>query len=448
METSTLLRELIQFKTINDPAKDIRPDPSILDYIQKIVQDWNANIRAQKFEDQGYYSIYLAPTKKIVDILFMGHLDVVPVSDGWTSDPFTLRIDSETGLGYGRGAKDCKGSIISALLMYKNLCKEKNPLSNQIGFYFSLDEETGGQYGAKTFFEYLNKHNLKPRYVINVDGGSQVVYKRRAGFGVKITLPPKIITTSGQLQKHKCHTRILGDDNRHSAYFVRGSDTHALVVLSKLLHLHRDWMVKGIDGPWVKGNVIPDYVEAEIVTQTKELGSPQITFDENLTLTLRKVRSLILINVPTELPSEFGLTINPNIVSYSAETDGTEIYFDVRAFLSSEKTPVLIKAFKQCLGELAHEAKVTCPGSSGYFHTPRDNPLVKIATEVLGEFSLPSEPCEQEGASDARYTSGIPVIDLGPRGGAIHGSDEFIDLESMNRFASIYEEIVSRLLSS
>ncbi len=445
MEAETLLQELIQYKTINDPTKDIHPDPNILDFIQKVVKGWIPNFQAQILENQGYSSLYMALDPKNVDILFMGHLDVVPVSKGWTSDPFTLRIDSGSGLGYGRGSKDCKGSVVSALLMLEKFCRENNPLVEHLGFFFSTDEETGGQNGAQIFFNYVTKHNIPLKYVINVDGGPRVVYKRRAGFGIKVKIPPKIIESFGHLQNQTCHTRILGDDNRHSAYFVQGCDTHAMVVLSKLLHLHRDWMVKEIDGPWIKGNVIPDYVEANIVQLTKKLESPLVSYDENLTKILLKIRSIILLDLPTEIPSEFGISVNPNVVSYS-DTNGTEIYFDVRAFLSSEKTNILVKSFKQRLDELATEAEISCPGTSGYFHTPIGNPLVKIASEVLEKHSLPSDPCEQEGASDARYASDIPVIDLGPRGGNIHGTDEFIDLASMKKFSSIYEEIVSQLL--
>ncbi|MHA2244458.1 MAG: M20/M25/M40 family metallo-hydrolase [Candidatus Hodarchaeales archaeon] len=445
MDTEALLRELIHFKTLNDPTKDIRPDPSILDHVQKNVEKWNPNIEAQILEDQGYSSLYLAVDPKKVNVLFMGHLDVVPVGQGWTSDPFKLRVES--GLGFGRGAKDCKGSVVSALIMLEKLCRENNPLLEQIGFFFSTDEETGGRHGAQFFFNKVTQYDNLPKYVLNVDGGPQVVNKRRAGFGVKINLPSKVKKTSGQMRKQRCQTRVLGDDNRHSAYFVRGCDTHAVVALSKLLNLNRNWMVKDIDGSWVKGNVIPDNVEANIVKEMKEPEFTQESYDENLTKILRKIRSLILIDLPTEIPSEFGISVNPNIISYS-KIKGTEIYFDVRAFLSSEKTDLVIKAFKQRLDELASAAEVSCPGTSGYFQTPKNSPLVKIATEVLENFYLPSEACEQEGASDARYASNIPVIDLGPRGGNIHGSNEFIDLASMKEFACIYEEIVTRLLSS
>ncbi|MFX1544759.1 MAG: M20/M25/M40 family metallo-hydrolase [Promethearchaeota archaeon] len=442
MKAETLLKELIQFKTINDPARDIRPDPDILFYIEKLVKKWNPELEVKIFEDQGYSSIFFAKNPIKIDILFMGHLDVVPVSDGWSSDPFTLRIDSKSGLGYARGSKDCKGSVVSALLMLEKSCKEKNPFLKQIGFFLSLDEETGGRSGAKVFFDHILKN--PPKFVINVDGGSRVVHKRRAGFGVKINLPPKHIDSFGLIKKQRCNTHIIGEENRHSAYFVRGCDSHSVVALSKLLHLHRDWRVKEINGAWIKGNVIPDFIEASIVQLDKEVES-KVSYDENLTNILQKIRSLILIDLPTEVRSEFGITVNPNIISYST-TKGTEVYFDVRAFISSEKTKMLIDAFKQRLEGLSHEAVISCPGTSGFFHTPKDSFLVKIATTVLEKHSLFSEACEQEGASDARYATDIPVIDLGPKGGNIHGNNEFIDLESMKEFATIYEEIVSLLI--
>ncbi|MFX0122402.1 MAG: M20/M25/M40 family metallo-hydrolase [Candidatus Hodarchaeota archaeon] len=445
MRAETLLQKLIQFNTINDPAKEIYPKPDILEYIQELTQTWNPNLKAQIIESQGYSSIFLANDLKKVDILFMGHLDVVPVSEGWITDPFTLKIDS--GLGYGRGSKDCKGSVVSSLLMLEKLSRENNSLLNHLGFFFSTDEEIGGRNGANYFFNYLSKNKILPKYVINVDGGPRVVHKRRAGFGVKIEFPPKIVDSLGVIQNQKCYTRILGDDNRHSAYFVRGSDTHSVVALSKLLHLNRDWMVKEIDGAWIKGNVIPDHVEASIVSLTRGSGSKKVTYDENLTNVLRKIRSIVLIDLPTEISSEFGISVNPNIISYST-TKGTEIYFDVRAFLSSKKTNILVNAFKHRLDELAKDAEISCPGSSGYFHTSIENPLVITASNILEKHSLPSEPCEQEGASDARYTHGIPVIDLGPKGGNIHGSNEYIDIVSMKQFAIIYEEIISHLLKS
>ncbi|MFX0184375.1 MAG: M20/M25/M40 family metallo-hydrolase [Candidatus Hodarchaeota archaeon] len=448
MDPETLLRELVRFKTVNNPINDVYPDVRIIKFIETLIKSWAPEIQVKIFEQKGYSSLYL--TKDLdtkCTILFMGHLDVVPVTKGWVSDPFTLKVDS--GLAFGRGAKDCKGSVVSALLMLQKLYKEQNEVVDQLGFFFSTDEETGGHHGAKIFFDFVKENKILPNAVINVDGGPQVVHKRRAGFGVRIKLPPKQLKTTGKMCTQELKTRVIGDETRHSAYFVQGCDTHAVITLSKLLYLNQEWVISNIDGSWLKGNVIPDEIIVEIVKQNESNSSnTKITYDEYLTSVLRRIKNIIHLDVKNKISSDFGITVNPNLISYS-QKDGTEIYFDVRAFLNSNDVNDLVNAFKSRLGDLNDVTTISCPGTTGYFYTPLNTPLVKVSSSVLTDFSLKSKPCEQEGASDARYASiyGIPVIDLGPKGGRIHGNDEFIDLNSMNNFALIYEKIVKRLLN-
>jgi succinyl-diaminopimelate desuccinylase len=333
--------------------------------------------------------------------------------------------------------------------MYQRLCHLQFDGTEKIGFFFSTDEETGGQYGAKLFFDQAKKQGILPKFVINVDGGTRVVYKRRAGFGISVTIPAKINSLPGEIEKTKTQTRIYGDQNRHSAYFVRGVDQHAILILSKLIHLHRDWKIQDLKGSWVKRNVIPDDCVATII---KPISNGSIeTYDENLTAILRALRGVVLLDgtkLETEIPSEFGITLNPNIFTYST-TKGSQVELDVRAFLSPEKTPILVQAIKSRFKEFSIPVEVEAKPSSGYFYTSKDHVLVSTACSVLKKHSFISEPCEQEGASDARFASmyNVPVIDLGPEGGRIHGTDEFIVLKSMDTFATIYLDIVQQLLS-
>ena len=444
MDGIEILRKLISYGTINDPTNDKIPDAKIIDYLEKLLKEWDPKVESKIFEINNYKSIYFAPTlKEPVNILFIGHLDVVPVSKGWVSNPFDLKIEDE--IGYGRGTKDCKGSIVSCLLAFKSLLKEKNYLTKKLGFFFSSDEETGGQFGAKVFFDWLKEENLSPLYVINVDGGPRVVNKRRAGFGVKIDLPSNRHKIKGRLISKDFTTRILEDDNRHSAYFVKGCDTHAAISLSKFLHLNRNLKVHSINGSWVKGNVIPNQISIELIEPNEE-SNDVIEYDENLTQILTALRSIILLHVSTKIFSEFGITVNPNLISYT-ETNGTTVYFDVRLFLSSEEKELLIESFRDQLGSLKSIATISCPGTSGYFYTEKASPLVRVAENVLYTYGLVSDSCEQEGASDSRYTNGIPVIDLGPVGGNIHGSNEFINLKSLEMFSNVYKEIIQRLIT-
>ncbi len=47
------------------------------------------------------------------DVMLLAHLDVVPVGDGWTKEPFRLTVEGD--LAYGRGATDDKGAAVACV---------------------------------------------------------------------------------------------------------------------------------------------------------------------------------------------------------------------------------------------------------------------------------------------------------------------------------------------
>ena len=449
----TLLSNLVKYETVNNPANKQFPDLNVISFIRDTLLQWNPEYKFKLFNEDNYSSIYISSdldTSK--DLLFLGHLDVVPVTSNWDSDPFKLAIEDEK-LGFGRGTKDCKGSVVSALMFLKkiNLDPNKHSLVDKIGLFLSTDEESGGQSGALKFFTHAKTDEILPKHIINVDGGPKVVFKRRAGFNLRLTAPPLIKETNAIAEEKVFDTRIMFDNNRHSAYFVPGVDSHALLLLSKYLHLNPQIKIRSISGEWVKGNVIPNQIRSTILnTRTDSEFKQCLTYDENLTKILRLLRSFVLMNIITEKPSEFGITVNPNILSYST-TEGTELHFDIRAFLSPKEKDRIVNAVTKTLGDFANQIQVECHGSSGYFYTDPLTPLVTVSTQVMRDYNLMDvgePPKEQEGASDARYATmyGVPAIDIGPEGGNIHGDNEYIDLESMLQFSSIYEDIALNLL--
>ncbi|MGZ5564932.1 MAG: M20/M25/M40 family metallo-hydrolase [Chthoniobacterales bacterium] len=70
-------------------------------------------------------------------LLLVSHLDTVPPCDGWTSDPFKLRIDGEklTGLG----ANDAKGCVAAMILAARGF-----EFDGAVTFAFVAEEERGG----------------------------------------------------------------------------------------------------------------------------------------------------------------------------------------------------------------------------------------------------------------------------------------------------------------
>lgn len=68
------------------------------------------------------------------------HVDVVPVGDDWSFDPF--RPFLKDGYIYGRGSTDDKGPAIAALYVLKCLRDLKVPLKHNVMLYFGCDEES------------------------------------------------------------------------------------------------------------------------------------------------------------------------------------------------------------------------------------------------------------------------------------------------------------------
>ncbi|TBW35369.1 M20 family peptidase [Siculibacillus lacustris] len=79
---------------------------------------------------------------------FNTHMDVVPVGEGWTSDPLTLREDTATGRLYGRGACDAKGPLAAMLEAMRLLAADRTRWSGTLLGIFVADEEVASA-GAK-----------------------------------------------------------------------------------------------------------------------------------------------------------------------------------------------------------------------------------------------------------------------------------------------------------
>ncbi|MDO5541210.1 MAG: Sapep family Mn(2+)-dependent dipeptidase [Eubacteriales bacterium] len=69
------------------------------------------------------------------------HLDIVPVGDGWTRDPFT--VSEKDGWLYGRGILDNKGPAIACLYALKACCDMGTEWPCRVRIWFGTNEETG-----------------------------------------------------------------------------------------------------------------------------------------------------------------------------------------------------------------------------------------------------------------------------------------------------------------
>jgi acetylornithine deacetylase/succinyl-diaminopimelate desuccinylase len=79
---------------------------------------------------------------------FNTHMDVVPVGEGWSSDPLTLR--EADGRLYGRGTCDCKGPLAAMIEAMRLLAVDRAAWSGTLLGVFVADEEIASE-GAKFY---------------------------------------------------------------------------------------------------------------------------------------------------------------------------------------------------------------------------------------------------------------------------------------------------------
>ncbi|CDU22994.1 probable CPS1-Gly-X carboxypeptidase YSCS precursor [Sporisorium scitamineum] len=116
--------------------------------------------------------------KSLAPLVLMAHQDVVPVEpdtvSSWTHPPFSGFIDNDLGLVWGRGAGDCKASIISILATLESFLKSGYTPSRTIVCSFGFDEESAGTQGGVELANFLHERYGDDGVAIIVDEGGEI----------------------------------------------------------------------------------------------------------------------------------------------------------------------------------------------------------------------------------------------------------------------------------
>ncbi|GAA0201414.1 acetylornithine deacetylase [Kangiella japonica] len=199
------LTALVSFDTSN-PPRNIKAS-GIIEYLQSQLP--SATVEVMNYGDG---SINVLATKGQPQYLFNYHIDTVPVTDGWNSDPFTL-IENDNKL-YGLGACDIKGAAACMLACIENGVEDYAVL-------FSSDEEHGNSLCIRSFLE--KEHAYKGIIVAEPTQAKAVLAHR----GI-ITATAIFSAESG----HSSEPRALSENSNHQA---------------------AQWMYKAID--WAKSQL-------------------------------------------------------------------------------------------------------------------------------------------------------------------------------------------------
>ena len=143
------LRRWVRIPSVKDEAEDGAPFGR---EIRRMLDTAIADAKAMDFAVRDFdgYACDVTLGEAEEKIAVLGHLDVVPVGDGWTKPPFDALV--ENGRIYGRGTNDDKGPALASLFAMKAIRDAGIPLKKSIRLILGCDEESGWEdmayYGA------------------------------------------------------------------------------------------------------------------------------------------------------------------------------------------------------------------------------------------------------------------------------------------------------------
>ncbi|MFW9902972.1 MAG: M20 family metallopeptidase [Candidatus Thorarchaeota archaeon] len=139
--TQHLLENMIRIDSI------VGNEGELAEYLKSEVEALGLKVESDLVET-GRPNIYarLAGNESGKRLHFNGHMDTIPVVDGWDTDPFTPVI--KDGKIFGLGACDMKAGIACTLNVLRAFIESNHSFNGELSFSGVIDEEAYGK-GAK-----------------------------------------------------------------------------------------------------------------------------------------------------------------------------------------------------------------------------------------------------------------------------------------------------------
>ena len=170
-EIITLEQDLVRIPTVNTGFMPTGNETEACRYIEKwLAEDGIESETIESAPDRGNLIARLEGSSGEAGLMFMSHLDVVPVEEEekWRFPPFSATVAD--GRVFGRGASDCKALLTCQLIAMRILKRNNIELKDSLILASCADEEHGGRYG----FGWMAEHHpekLAAPYAVNEGGG-------------------------------------------------------------------------------------------------------------------------------------------------------------------------------------------------------------------------------------------------------------------------------------
>ncbi len=384
MDASRICADLVKIKSENPPGDTT----DAIEYVRSVLESLGIRSAITR-NDGGKCNLVTSGTPK--QLLFCGHLDVVPAMDsGWTLPPFSGTI--KDGYVWGRGSTDMKGGCSAILCTSAALVETGGELPATLAFV--CDEETGGEQGI--------------RYLL----------------AKKMIAPCDCLIAEPTPARHPC----IGQKG-----------------LCRLVMKFSGTPGHGSLYPTVGVSAVME--AAALLSYIKSLSAQEYPVDESLSDIISRSSGVFAEEFHISEGSEIlqRLMFNPGIICGGEKANIVAQHCDLDLEMRVPwgcSIPELVRNIRThaphgtIISETVNEPSLTAPGCA----------LVSITcTAVENVYGGDVFPIVQWAASDARHLrlAGFNVIEYGPGElSTLHAVNERIAVESMEKATGIYTEIM------
>ncbi len=429
------LADLLRCETISGEPGDPPPHEA-LQALHACIKELYPRVHTQlSRETVNEYSLlytWQGENPDLAPVLFAAHQDVVPaVAEKWQKPPFSGAI--EDGFVWGRGALDIKNQMMAVLESVEALLAAGYRPQRTVYLAFGHDEEIGGLNGARAIAALLKERGIDLWAVL--DEGGTVVQGVLPGVASPVALvgvaEKGYLTIELTVEATPGHSSTPPD---HSAIGILAAGIQRLEnapLPSRLDMVRPMFQAIGPAAPFMQQVAFANTWLLGGVVRKTLLSRPTTAATVRTTTAVTMIQAGVKDNV---LPSQARAVVNFRLMPGDSIADVCE---HARRAINDKRVQL------RAIEDHAWEASpVSTTDGLAY------DMLEKAILASFG--SMPVAPYLVMGATDARYYSTIcpnayrftPVL-LDPVDLArIHGDDERISLEAVERMLIFFQHII------
>lgn len=442
-----LLSDLVRMLRIPSLEGDSEPNAPFgkpvrdaLDLALSIADSWG--MKTKDLEGYAGYADFGSGERLVVAL---GHLDVVPVGDGWKHGPFGAEVDE--GYVYARGSTDDKGPTMAMFYAARALQETCPDIPARIRMVFGCNEESG-----MLCVKRYSETEEQPTLGVAPDAGWPLIHGEKGIANLTIlAIPPdgdfKLIEACGGQRPNividKCFGRVYvspAAKKETDEKLTDSWDKNLSFAWESPEVLRVDARGKASHGAYPHGG---DSAAIRLFRFLREIAPLPVKEFYQALFDATHIGGVGLGIAGADEPSG-DLTSNLGIVS----TDNGSI-----SLLANVRYPVtwtgaqLREKCEEHLGKLKGGWKLVKMTDSPPLYFPLDHPLVKAICEVYKEETgEDKEPETMGGGTYARMMTNTVAIGTGWEGdGNAHETDERLKIENLFKMSRIYAHVLYRL---